>query len=233
MNNLLFCQFLLIFLAVPISFAEANTSNGSIQEDILQIITKIDQEADSYLQNSIRYDENIINEASDYRQNSQSTILPAAESTSQVKQKKLAQPKIKPKRIIPQQKTSAKLNKSTPANRQSNELNQITNLLNNWANSWSNGNVKTYINFYSKDFSPANNSRKQWEENRTKLINPERKIKITISDVKIKIITKNQVIRSQFKQKFSSNYFTKNSKKQLIWKNINGNWVISSEKTIK
>jgi hypothetical protein len=233
MKYFLFGQFLLLFFSIPICLADVNTGNDSIQEDVLRVLEQIDKDADSYLQNTATQNENIIVEPIDYRRSSQIIDVPIIKATSQVKQKKYDQSIIKLKRVIPQPKKIVKSDKGSPANKQSSALNQISELLDNWANSWSNGNVDAYINFYSKDYSPTKISRKRWLANRRKLIKPERKIKIKISQIKLQYIKKNEMISSRFTQKFSSTFYSDTSKKQLIWKKINGDWVISSENTIQ
>jgi len=231
-----FLKLCILFFYSSICLADVDTSNGGASPpDILRIMEQIDKEADSYIQNTARVKKNI---NVDYRENPETEIKAAVTSKYKPKPNKYTQIQPQSKKISKRKTSQVKIkskdiNKIIPAKNISTGFDKVTALMNKWANSWSKGNADEHINFYTNDFSPINKSRKHWIVNRKQLIKPGRKIKINISKVKLKVVNRGKVISSQFVQKFSSGSYTNISKKELIWKNLNGNWLISLEKTIK
>ncbi|MFK5894062.1 MAG: hypothetical protein QM504_12645 [Pseudomonadota bacterium] len=204
---------------MPLIFSGEKTNNILLQKDILQVIENIDREADSYIKNSQTPNSEFF-DSIDYKTETVLTIIPQA---------KLRSPTVINKSV----KNLTKQKKNKQPKKLSKQFTNISALLDKWLIAWSKGNVDSYITFYSKDFSPANKTRIQWIANRKQRIKPEKKIRITLSELEFNVIRKDKTIRSQFMQKYSSIHYSDFSKKQLIWKNINGTWQISSERTIQ
>ncbi|MFK5985212.1 MAG: hypothetical protein QM479_07280 [Pseudomonadota bacterium] len=224
LNLLLFCFYL------PAVFA---VDNPPLQQDINQILEQIDQEANLYLQGQGGATDlnNELDDTGVFTQKPESLIKSIAKPSNKPLIKK-SQKQAKPTRF---KVKGLNLNnsKKNASNAAIAGFEKVTQRLSNWSKVWSDGKLNSYISFYTKDFHPGNKSRKQWLESRKKRIKPEKNINIEISDIDLKVIRSKLVIGSQFKQKYSSIHYSDSSKKQLLWKNINGNWFIQSERTIQ
>lgn len=106
----------------------------------------------------------------------------------------------------------------------------ILNALNGWADAWSNRDVKAYINYYSPSFKPAKGlSRKNWEEERAMRIKEKAHISVKVTGPQVKTDGKKATVR--FRQAYTSNSLTVNSRKTLEFELRGNKWMITEEKT--
>lgn len=99
-----------------------------------------------------------------------------------------------------------------------------------WVDAWQKKDVKSYIAFYDKSFSPAGVTREKWLENRSRLLRKDGPIQIQITNEKTRAINADTV-EITFNQSYSSSNFSDTTQKTLVWKRVKGTWVITQEKS--
>jgi tetratricopeptide (TPR) repeat protein len=101
-----------------------------------------------------------------------------------------------------------------------------------WASAWSNKNTKEYLSYYGKDFQvPDRKARKAWEEERTQRVGKPGNIKVTLTDMDIKVAGEHASAR--FKQHYDSANFDSESGKTLDLILSNGHWQILQERIVR
>jgi Flp pilus assembly protein TadD len=109
---------------------------------------------------------------------------------------------------------------------------QITNNLLRWANAWSNKDYKGYIATYTDVYRPnAKLTHKQWVKQREHRITKPKFIKVSISNIEVKLLQDN-LAEALFEQRYQSDTYKDAVKKRVMLVNSNGQWKISLEKSL-
>lgn len=100
----------------------------------------------------------------------------------------------------------------------------------NWAKAWSNKETNAYLAYYAKDFEPPKGeSRKAWAEERRARIEGKGRINVKIETPKVTVEGRSATIK--FRQIYTSDKLTANSRKSLEMMKQDGKWLIKSERT--
>lgn len=100
----------------------------------------------------------------------------------------------------------------------------------NWAKAWSSKDTNGYLAHYAKNFqTPKGESRKVWAEERRARIEGKGHINVKIETPKVTIEGHTAIIR--FRQIYSSDQLTANSRKSLEMVKQDGKWLITLEHT--
>lgn len=109
----------------------------------------------------------------------------------------------------------------------------VTEQVHKWAEAWTDRDFETYASFYGEGFKPARGlSRSQWERVRKARILKRSKLKVTIEDIKVDVLSSDQAI-AKFDQKYWSKSYRDKRHKTLSFVKVEDKWVIVSEDTIK
>ena len=115
---------------------------------------------------------------------------------------------------------------STPAE---NDNRQVRSAVLAWAEAWSKKSTRDYLAFYAKDFAvPDGKTRASWEKEREERIEKPGAIKVSLSEIDIKLNGDRAVVR--FKQNYQSASFKSASGKTLEMALRNGRWQITQER---
>jgi tetratricopeptide (TPR) repeat protein len=100
----------------------------------------------------------------------------------------------------------------------------------NWAKSWSNKDTNSYLAHYSKEFkTPKGESHKVWANERRARIEGKGRINVKIETPKVKLDGRTATVK--FRQIYSSDQLTANSRKSLELIKQDGKWLIMQERT--
>ena len=100
-----------------------------------------------------------------------------------------------------------------------------------WAAAWSAQNVEQYLAAYADDFRPADGeSRSAWAETRRERVSNPSSIKVTLSNISIKMIDATHA-SVRFKQSYNASHLRSNGHKTLTMVNAGGKWLIQEEST--
>ncbi len=104
-----------------------------------------------------------------------------------------------------------------------------------WASSWQKGDVETYLSLYSPSFSPENGSSlAQWKAQRRIRLDPRRKISVEYEALEVSRDTADRsVLVADFIQTYQSLNYRDRVKKQLHWRQSNGQWQITREIVVR
>lgn len=104
----------------------------------------------------------------------------------------------------------------------------VRNMLTSWRTAWVAGDVDSYLEHYSTDFTPATGSRQSWEKQRRRRLKSPKSIKIDISDIEI-IVTRDKAVAS-FRQNYESDTYQDEVQKTLMLQAVEkGKWEIFRE----
>ncbi|RQO63309.1 DUF4440 domain-containing protein [Paucibacter sp. KBW04] len=97
-----------------------------------------------------------------------------------------------------------------------------------WAQAWSDRDMKDYYKAYAPEFKGKSGSRKAWEEDRRVRIMGKKKIKVELSNVRIKLNGDKASV--SFRQDYNSDSLdVKSSKTLQLIKSKSGAWLITQE----
>ncbi|MDY7578629.1 tetratricopeptide repeat protein [Herbaspirillum sp. RTI4] len=106
----------------------------------------------------------------------------------------------------------------------------IMSAINGWAKSWGDKDVKGYLSYYSADFEPPKGeTRKQWAEGRRARIENKGSIDVHVEAFKITAKAGNAVV--SFRQIYTSNRLTADTRKTLVMVKQGNRWYIKQERT--
>lgn len=106
----------------------------------------------------------------------------------------------------------------------------ILKAVENWAKSWSNKDTNAYLAHYSKEFqTPKGESHKIWANERRARIEGKGRISVKIETPKVKLEGRTATVK--FRQIYSSDQLTANSRKSLELAKQDGKWLIMQERT--
>ena len=135
------------------------------------------------------------------------------------------------------QKAEAKLSKaeakaeakaSKAAAQADRDEDDVLKAVETWAKAWSNKDITIYLSHYAKDFqTPKGESRKAWAEERRNRIEGKGHINVKIESPKINVDGNTATVK--FKQIYTSDQLTANSRKTLQMLKQDGKWMIKQE----
>lgn len=96
-----------------------------------------------------------------------------------------------------------------------------------WASAWAQRNMADYYAAYTPDFSGQAGSRKAWEQDRRDRIASRKQIKIELVDLRVSV--DGDQATAKFKQVYSSDALSANSRKTLQLVRSSGHWLIKQE----
>jgi tetratricopeptide (TPR) repeat protein len=118
---------------------------------------------------------------------------------------------------------------SKPAPAVNTDQDDILKTVSAWANAWSSKNTTAYLTHYAKDFETPNNvTRKAWAEERRQRIEGKGRIDVKIESPKVTLDGAKATVK--FRQIYSSDRLTANSRKTLNMVKQDGKWLIKQER---
>jgi hypothetical protein len=103
--------------------------------------------------------------------------------------------------------------------------------LKNWAAAWSNKDFNRYIASYINDYRGTAGSHQQWLQQRRSRIIKSGRIRVTLSDIKIRSRSATRIIIDALQRYESATYKDRVLKRFTLTK-INGVWKIGAEQTL-
>ena len=124
---------------------------------------------------------------------------------------------------------SSSKTKSSPTSTQDRDDDEVIKTVENWAKAWSSKDTNGYLAHYAKDFqTPKGESRKAWAEERRNRIEGKGHINVKIEGIKVSIDDNSATVK--FRQVYTSDQLTANSRKTLILTRQDGKWQIKQER---
>ncbi|WP_243392771.1 YybH family protein [Kinneretia aquatilis] len=118
---------------------------------------------------------------------------------------------------------ASKAENSAAADRQA-----VENTMLAWAKAWSSRDMNGYYAAYAPDFKGKSPSRKAWEQERRDRITSKKSIKVTLSDIKVKVSGDKATV--SLRQDYNSDALSvKSGKSFTLNRGRNGRWQISDE----
>jgi murein L,D-transpeptidase YafK len=108
------------------------------------------------------------------------------------------------------------------------ELLAIKRLISNWQKVWQEKDLQKYIDSYSEDFSSLGLDRKGWKRHKSEINRRYGQIRVTISNLKIKLISSKRA-KACFDQKYSSDQYHDRGEKTIQLIKRGGKWKIQRE----
>ncbi|HLP97735.1 MAG TPA: tetratricopeptide repeat protein [Sideroxyarcus sp.] len=100
-----------------------------------------------------------------------------------------------------------------------------------WAAAWSAKDSKKYLSLYAKEFkTPDGLSRSAWEAQRKERIAKPSSIRVEVRDTKIRVADDKHV-NIAFKQSYRASHLSSTSSKALEWVKVDGQWLITEERS--
>lgn len=117
-----------------------------------------------------------------------------------------------------------------PAQNINPERDDILDVVQDWAKAWSSRDVKAYLGYYGADFQPPGGlNRKAWEEERHARISGKGRINVKVESPQVTVSGNTATVK--FRQMYTSDRLTANSRKTLVLAKHNGKWKIKQEST--
>ena len=108
----------------------------------------------------------------------------------------------------------------------------VMSMVDLWAAAWSDKNVAQYLANYSEDFAvPGRQTRSEWEALRRSRLTRPNTIDVSVAVEKIEI-TAPDVVRVEFKQRYQSDLYRDETRKQLSVRKEGDSWRILSERSL-
>lgn len=109
------------------------------------------------------------------------------------------------------------------------ERDDVLRAVNNWAKAWSAKDMRGYLNAYGNDFqTPKGEPRKAWAEERRNRIEGKGHISVQIEEAKVTLEGNTATVK--FRQIYTSDRLTANSKKILVLTKQGSKWQIKQER---
>ncbi len=110
-------------------------------------------------------------------------------------------------------------------------VDNIIDIVLNWANAWSEKDINVYIDAYTIEFKGKSANHNEWEKQRRERIGRPGKIKVELSEIRVKSKAESRAI-IEFKQAFTSSSYSDRVLKRLHLSKVNNKWKISRESTL-
>lgn len=124
-------------------------------------------------------------------------------------------------------KVEPKASKAAPV--KNNDEDDVLKSVENWAKAWSGKDTSGYLAHYAKDFqTPKGESRKAWADERRSRIEGKGRISVKVESPKISIDGNTATVK--FRQIYTSDQLTANSRKTLQMIKQDGKWQIKQER---
>lgn len=124
---------------------------------------------------------------------------------------------------------TASPSKSKVQQTQDKEDGEVIKAIENWAKAWSNKDTNAYLAHYAKDFqTPKGESRKAWAEERRNRIEGKGRISVKIETPKVSLDGNSATVK--FRQIYTSDQLTANSRKTILMIKQDGKWLIKQER---
>lgn len=124
---------------------------------------------------------------------------------------------------------TASPSKSKVQQTQDKEDDEVIKAIENWAKAWSNKDTNAYLAHYAKDFqTPKGESRKAWAEERRNRIEGKGRISVKIEMPKVSLDGNSATVK--FRQIYTSDQLTANSRKTILMIKQDGKWLIKQER---
>jgi Flp pilus assembly protein TadD/ketosteroid isomerase-like protein len=147
---------------------------------------------------------------------------PASESSAPATPKEAGKPETTAAEADQEKSAAAKGKSSTTPTA------EIEQAVRSWATAWSSRDMNGYYAAYTPEFKGQASSRKAWEQERKDRIAARKKIKIDVSDLKIKV--DGDTATARFRQSYSSDSLSTTGRKTLELQRSNrGKWQIKQE----
>ncbi|MCU6433186.1 tetratricopeptide repeat protein [Undibacterium sp. Jales W-56] len=128
-----------------------------------------------------------------------------------------------------QEKAEAKIASKPTVAPVNSDQDEVLKAVENWAKAWSGKDTGTYLAHYAKDFeTPKGESRKAWADERRARIEGKGHISVKIESPKVSVDGNNATVK--FRQIYSSDQLTANSRKSLSMVKQDGKWLIKQER---
>ncbi|MFZ6861285.1 L,D-transpeptidase Cds6 family protein [Undibacterium sp. Ji67W] len=133
----------------------------------------------------------------------------------------------KPETISAKPEPTSIKSKPAPAADKADE--DVIKTVESWAKAWSNKDTSIYLGHYAKDFQPPKGeSRKSWAEERRNRIEGKGHINVKLENIKVSVDDNEATVK--FRQIYTSDQLTANSRKTLILIKQDGKWQIKQER---
>ena len=129
---------------------------------------------------------------------------------------------------VPVAKNESAQSKPKAAPAPDKDEDDVTKTVENWAKAWSSKDTSAYLAHYAKDFqTPKGESRKSWAEERRNRIEGKGHISVKLEGIKVSVDDNTATVK--FRQIYSSDQLTANSRKTLVLAKQDGKWQIKQE----
>ncbi len=146
-------------------------------------------------------------------------VTPTPIIIAKVEPVKVETPKVEPVKATPK-----------PESKSDTDNADVLKAVNNWAQAWSNKDVRTYLNLYANDFqTPKGESRKIWSDERRARIEGKGRINVKVESPQVRIDGNAATVK--FRQIYTSDRLTANSRKTLLLEKQGSQWQIKQEST--
>lgn len=106
---------------------------------------------------------------------------------------------------------------------------QVADFLRSWVAAWSSRNPDAYFAHYGDNFEPGDGrSQSNWKERKSRILGAAEFINIRIEEIEILSSAENK-LSIVFTQKYESNTYKNESRKELMLSKYDGNWLIDKE----
>ena len=130
---------------------------------------------------------------------------------------------------VPVAKNESAQSKPKAAPAPDKDEDDVTKTVENWAKAWSSKDTIAYLAHYAKDFqTPKGESRKSWGEERRNRIEGKGHISVKLEGIKVSVDDNTATVK--FRQIYSSDQLTANSRKTLVLAKQDGKWQIKQER---
>lgn len=112
------------------------------------------------------------------------------------------------------------------------ESQRIFDVIDRWAEAWISLDAETYMSYYSKDYRPDDKTSHQaWVIDRKQRFNNQEWLKLGISGMVISKLDDN-TYTATFEQRYKSNSFRDNVRKELVFIKEDSQWRINAERVL-
>lgn len=113
--------------------------------------------------------------------------------------------------------------------------NHIRQKLLGWSRAWSQGNFEHYVQAYSTQFTPSDSRKSfdEWKNIRKARLKYSKGVSVNFDQLRVFLEAQSEYALVEFVQDYQSASYSDKVLKQLYMQNLQGNWLILSERTIK
>ena len=130
----------------------------------------------------------------------------------------------------PSQTPATKPEASKPAPSAADPGKAVAAAVKEWAQAWSSQNVQRYLASYADTFQAPGGDRKAWEATRRERVSSPQKIRVDISNLRVKLEGDDKA-KASFRQSYRTGNTSLRTDKTLVMKKVGGDWLIEQELT--